>query len=302
MLGHYIKTHPRLPHIKDRPAVHLPHLRMVSRTAPSAVIIDTNAQKVVARVFYRDGDRVPILAEQWRVLRLYSPANLKKNLRPVQRGKKHDDLGTMYGYGFRVPQGGVLRATEDVSYYRMTPGADEEWVDEVEDLFVTYSATMRKCAPSLHTENRLRKMKLGLPCVGGTALTSEYVTYEYRSASHVDNDVSQTCGVFVQCGPGSVIGNELLFPKHGVGFPLRDCSLVFWDGTERHCTSLAKYNGAFYIATVLTTPARVVTAIRSRFDNVSEEAIAPEEEFVESSRLEPEMVVDPTEADLELSH
>ena len=144
MLGNYITTHPRLPHIKGRPGVHLPYLRTVSRTAPSAVIIDTNAQKIVARVFYPDRDRVPVLAEQWRVLQVYSPANLKKNLRPVQRGEKHDDLGKMYGYGFRVPQGGMLRATEDVSYYSMAPGADAEWVSDVEDLLG--SPTPPQCA------------------------------------------------------------------------------------------------------------------------------------------------------------
>ena len=137
-------------------------------------------------------------------------------------------------------------------------------------------------------------MRLGLPCVGGTALTSKYVTTEYRSASHVDNDSSQTCGVFILSGGGSVIGNRFVFPKHGVKVPLRDCSLIIWDGTEPHCTSLAEYAGASYLATVLTTPAKVVSTIRQRFNGVI--APEPEEEFVEPNRAEPEMVVDPTEA------
>lgn len=274
-LGKYLGTVPAL--MKRLPAqgsslaepsvansLYIDNFHFLNPHCPAYAVIDAQQNKIVARIYYQH----PLLADSIKVAvrTTFSSSNLKDFAARVRRGASHMDTGPMYGYGYRAPIGGKEGQQVFLSHYSKTiSNPQEPWNTTVEnEILPLYAHAMRCATPGDFRAQQLLAQRCGIPTVGNTYLSTMYMTNRYQSASHVDADEVPTVGYFIKEGTGSVIGNDFIFPAHQIAVPLGDSCVIVWDGKFPHCTSLAQYEGAFYLATVLTTPTRIARAAMKR--------------------------------------
>lgn len=243
------------------PSLVLEDLRRISADAPGAAIIDTADNSLVALVVYRNAK---IFAHRERIVALFTEKQLKDNLCRIERGESHADLGPMFAYGHRAPQGGKVGQEVWTSHYAQPANANPAFRKALEALMLPFSETWEQCFPADYSRNDADVRQWGLPTLVHNKVSTVFVTLYYRSASHTDFDRSFTMGLWLKVGDGQVIGSEFLFPAHRVAVPLHEGCLILWDGNKPHCTALAEYRGAHYVATVLTTPGRLFQAVQKR--------------------------------------